>query len=115
MHGKCLPSLPCFCPLYWRAFFSDLPTGFAAKELAIYKGEDKSITYVKGLPSTDVISGFGNTQFSEDGIAYMAVTTTDGSQPAVYRIDPKTATATKGLTVEAEQISGVGKLTAAQE
>ncbi|WP_368320838.1 DUF4374 domain-containing protein, partial [Parabacteroides distasonis] len=50
-----------------------------------------------------------------DGIAYMAVTTTDGSQPAVYRIDPKTATATKGLTVEAEQISGVGKLTAAQE
>jgi len=33
----------------------------------------------------------------------------------VYRIDPKTATATKGLTVEAEQISGVGKLTAAQE
>ncbi len=90
-------------------------SGFAAKELAIYKGEDKSLTYVKGLPSTDVISGFGNTPFSEDGIAYMAVTTTDGSQPAVYRIDPKTATATKGLTVEAEQISGVGKLTAAQE
>ena len=57
-------------------------SGFAAKELAIYKGEDKSLTYVKGLPSTDVISGFGNTPFSEDGIAYMAVTTTDGSQPA---------------------------------
>ena len=103
---------------YFLLLMYDRPlteSGFAAKELAIYKGEDKSLTYVKGLPSTDVISGFGNTPFSEDGIAYMAVTTTDGSQPAVYRIDPKTATATKGLTVEAEQISGVGKLTAAQE
>ena len=103
---------------YFLLLMYDRPlteSGFAAKELAIYKGEDKSLTYVKGLPSTDVISGFGNTPFSEDGIAYMAVTTTDGSQPAVYRIDPKTATATKGLTVEVEQISGVGKLTAAQE
>lgn len=103
---------------YFLLLMYDRPlteSGFAAKELAIYKGEDKSLTYVKGMPSTDVISGFGNTPFSEDGIAYMAVTTTDGSQPAVYRIDPKTATATKGLTVEAEQISGVGKLTAAQE
>ena len=103
---------------YFLLLMYDRPlteSGFAAKELAIYKGEDKSLTYVKGLPSTDVISGFGNTPFSEDGIAYMAVTTTDVSQPAVYRIDPKTATATKGLTVEAEQISGVGKLTAAQE
>jgi len=50
-----------------------------------------------------------------DVIVNMGVPTTDGSHPAVYRIDPKTATATKGLTVEVEQISGVGKLTAAQE
>lgn len=89
--------------------------GFVANQLAIFKGKDKRLTYVKGMPSPDVVSGFGNVPFSEDGIAYIAVTTTDGSQPAVYRIDPKTATATKGLTVEAEQISGVGKLTAAQE
>lgn len=41
----------------------------------------------------------------------MPVTTIDGSQPAIYRIDPKTAVATKGLTVESEKISGVGKLT----
>ncbi|MDD2951764.1 MAG: DUF4374 domain-containing protein [Parabacteroides sp.] len=89
--------------------------GFVANQLAIFKGKDKVLTYVKGMPSSDVISGFGKAPFSEDGIAYMAVTTTDGSQPAVYRIDPKTATAAKGLTIEAEQISGVGKLTAAQE
>ena len=62
-------------------------SGFAAKELAIYKGEDKSLTYVKGLPSTDVISGFGNTPFSEDGIAYMAVTLPMGvNRPCIVSI-----------------------------
>ena len=39
----------------------------------------------------------------------MAVTTTDG-HPAVYKIDPSSATATKGVTVEATQITGIGKL-----
>lgn len=102
---------------YFLLLMYDRPlteTGFAAKELAIFKGEDKKLTYVTGLPSADIISGFGNTPFCEDGVAYMPVTITDGSQPAIYRIDPETATATKGLTVESEQISGVGKLTAAQ-
>ena len=86
-------------------------SGFTANELAIYKGESGRLTYVTGMPAKDVISGFGNTPFSENGIAYMPVTTIDGSQPAIYRIDPKTAVATKGLTVESEKISGVGKLT----
>lgn len=84
-----------------------------ANQLAIYKGDSKTLTYVKGLPGS--ISGFGNTPYCEGGIANIAITTTDGSQPAVYQIDPKTATATKGLTVESEQISAVGKLTALQD
>ena len=42
-------------------------------------------------------------------LCYMAVTTTDG-HPAVYKIDPSSATATKGVTVEATQITGIGKL-----
>lgn len=99
---------------YFLLLMYDRPlteTGFAAKELAVYKGGDKTLTYVKGIPSADLISGFGNSPYTEEGLAYMPVTTTDSSQPAVYRIDPKTATATKGLTVESEQISGVGKLT----
>ena len=57
----------------------------------------------------DLISGFGNTPYTENGYAYMAVTTTDG-HPAVYKIDPSSATATKGVTVEATQITGIGKL-----
>lgn len=99
---------------YFLLLMYDRPlteTGFVANQLAVYKGEDKTLTYVKGIPSPDIISGFGNSPFSEDGIAYMPVTTTDGNQPAIYRIDPEIATATKGITVESEQISGVGKLT----
>lgn len=86
--------------------------GFAAKELAVYKAEDKKLTYVTGMPAANIISGFGNTPYTDNGYAYIPVTTTDGSQPAIYRIDPKTAIATKGITIESEQISGVGKLTA---
>lgn len=103
---------------YFMLLMYDRPlteTGFTAKELAIYKGESKTLTYVTGIPSADIISGFGNTPFTENGIAYMPVTTTDGNQPVIYRIDPKTATAAKGLTVESEQITGVGKLSVIQE
>ena len=62
---------------YFLLLMYDRPlteSGFAAKEMAVFKGED-------------------------------------GSQPAIYQIDPASAKATKGLTVESEQISGVGKLT----
>ncbi len=80
----------------------------AATQLAIFKGEDMKLTYVTGMPST--VSGFGNSPYIENDIAYVAVTTTDG-QPSIYAINPETAAATKGLTVNSTQISGVGKLT----
>ena len=97
---------------YFLLLMYDRPlteTGFEAKELAVFKAGSKKLTYVTGLPSADLISGFGNTPYTENGYAYMAVTTTDG-HPAVYRIDPSNATATKGVTVEATQITGIGKL-----
>ncbi len=84
-------------------------TGFAAKELAIFNASTKKLTYVTGLPATELISDFGNTPYSDNGNAYIAVTTTEG-HPAIYKIDASTAVATKGLTVEATQISGIGKL-----
>lgn len=90
-------------------------TGFVANQLAIYKGEDKKLTYVTGLPDASIISGFANQPYIEKGIVHMPVTTTDGNQPAVYKIDPKTAVATKGITVKTKQISGAGKLTYSQE
>lgn len=97
---------------YFLLLMYDRPlteTGFAAKQLAVFKAGSKKLTYVTGLSSADVISGFGNTVYAENGFAYMAITTTEG-HPAIYKIDPSGAIATKGLTVEATQISGVGKL-----
>ena len=97
---------------YFLLLMYDRPlteTGIEAKELAVFKAGSKKLTYVTGLPSADLISGFGNTPYTENGYAYMAVTTTDG-HPAVYKIDPSSATATKGVTVEATQITGIGKL-----
>ena len=84
---------------YFLLLMYDRPlteTGFEAKELAVFKAGSKKLTYVTGLPSADLISGFGNTPYTENGYAYMAVTTTDG-HPAVYKIDPSSATATKGV------------------
>ena len=80
-----------------------------ANQLAVFDAETATLTSVEGLPSADVISGFGNAPYAEDGKAYIAVTTTD-SYPAIYVIDGATAQATKGLTVEATQIGAVGRL-----
>ena len=84
-------------------------TTMTASRLAIFDVESASLTYVEGLPSAERISGFGTTPYSEDGKCYIAVTLTD-DYPAVYAIDAATAVATKGLTVEATQIGGIGRL-----
>ena len=47
--------------------------------------------------------------YGENGYAYMAVTVTTGEHPAFYKIDTKTGKAVKGLTVEADAITTVGK------
>lgn len=96
---------------YFLLLMYDRPfseTGYTANQLAIFKGETGKLTYVTGMPAD--ITGFGNTPYVEDGIAYVATTITD-AQPAIYCIDPATAVATKGLTVETTQIGGIGKLT----
>lgn len=82
-----------------------------ANELAIFDTEAATLTYVTGLPSSDVISGFGNAPYSEEGKCYIAVTTTD-NYPAIYAIDTTTAAATKGLTIEATSVKAVGRLAA---
>lgn len=81
-----------------------------ANKLAIYKGESSKLTYITGLPSSENISAFGNAPYFENGKAYIAVTTTTNSHPAIYEIDITSATAKKGLTIEAKSIAGVGKL-----
>lgn len=85
--------------------------GEYTKKLAIFRGETKKLTLVNGLPDAVEISSLGNIPFSENGFIYIPVTTTTG-HPALYKIDPKTATATRGLVIEAELVSTVGKLSA---
>ena len=64
------------------------------------------LTYVNGLPSD--VSGFGNTR-TWKWHAYVAVTTSSG-YPAIYKVDPANATATKGLVVNATQLERCSKL-----
>lgn len=57
--------------------------------------------------------GYGRSHtgdFKKTGTLPSGVVTNDGAQPAVYRIDPETAEAAKGLTVVSDAISSVGKL-----
>ena len=80
-----------------------------ATELAIFDAEAATLTPVKGLPAVSSISGFGSTPYAEGGKVYVPVTLTD-DYPAIYVIDTESAIATKGLSIQATQISGVGRL-----
>lgn len=84
--------------------------GKGTTRLALFNGESRQFRYVEGLPDPDVISSFSKMPYTENGLCYMTVVTTDGALPTVYAIDPATARATPGLTVEADEIGAVGKL-----
>lgn len=71
-----------------------------------------SLTHQAGLPDPDVISSFSKSPYNENGVCYTTVVTTDGAKPTIYKIDPETATATAGLTVEADEIGALGLLKA---
>lgn len=77
-------------------------------ELAVFKGEDKTIIPVTGMPAD--LAGFSGEPYGEDGNAYLAVTVTNGDYPAIYKIDMRTGAAVKGLTIKADGVNGVGKL-----
>ena len=79
--------------------------GFAATELAIFDADAKKLTYVTNLPSD--ITGFGKTVYTHNGYVYIPVNSESG-YPAIYRIDPKTAVAQKGVTVEGTDITAMG-------
>lgn len=78
-----------------------------ANQLAVFNASTGALTRVTGLP--DDVSGFGNTPYMEKGNAYVAVTTASG-YPSIYKVEPSGAVATKGLTVNATQLNGVGQL-----
>ena len=85
--------------------------GTGANVLGIYQGSTKKLTLIQGLPATDVITAFSKRPYTDDnGLTYITVQTNDGSKPAVYSINPATATAKKGLEIECGQINYAGKL-----
>lgn len=80
-----------------------------ANRLAVFNGDNGKLTFVSGLPEADQISDFGKMPYVADGHIYMPVATSDG-YPAIYKINPATATATKGLTMEVNTATAVGRL-----
>lgn len=87
--------------------------GTGATKMAVFKGEDRSLKLVSGLPDESVISSFPvKNVYYENGACYIGVVTTDGAKPRVYKIDPTTAVATPGLTVQIDELVGIGKLVA---
>lgn len=86
-------------------------TGFAATDLAIFDAASKKLTYVNGLPSD--VSSIGKTVFTQNGYVYIPVNVKNG-YPAIYRINPSTAQAERGVTVEAADITGFGFMTPAK-
>lgn len=83
--------------------------GYTATQLAIFNADSGKLTFVDGLPAADTITDFGKMPYIEDGFIYMPVMTDDG-YPTIYKINPATATATKGLSVEATTVTAVGKV-----
>ncbi|MGN0069925.1 MAG: DUF4374 domain-containing protein [Prevotella sp.] len=84
--------------------------GKGTTRMAIYKGGSREFRYVTGLPDPDVVASFSKAPYSEGGVCYTTVVTTDGARPTIYRIDPKTASAAAGLQVEADEIGALGLL-----
>ncbi|MDE6083332.1 MAG: DUF4374 domain-containing protein [Muribaculaceae bacterium] len=83
-------------------------SGFAATDLAIFDAASKKLTYVKGLPSN--ITSLGKTVFTQNGNVYIPVNVENG-YPTIYRINPATAQASKGVVIEgASDITGFGYL-----
>lgn len=87
--------------------------GSGTTKMAIFKGEDRTLRYVTGLPEEDKISSFSTKNiYNEDGVCYIAVVTEDSAHPQLYKIDPETAAATPGLITELDDPGAIGKLIA---
>jgi hypothetical protein len=84
--------------------------GSDARVMAVFNAADLSLRYVTGLPEVDNIGSFGKKTVTENGVIFIPVVTTDGSQPAIYSIDHETATASRGVVVTSASIAATGKL-----
>ncbi|MDR3184851.1 MAG: DUF4374 domain-containing protein [Prevotellaceae bacterium] len=80
----------------------------AATKYGVVNMSAKSFKWVTGIPAYDQITGTG-LPMAYGGQLYFPITAAD---PAIYVIDPASASATKGMTVTgATNINAVGRLT----
>ncbi|MEH0153508.1 DUF4374 domain-containing protein [Limibacter armeniacum] len=89
-------------------FYNELEvtTNTPATQYGIVKMEDKTFNWLSGFLSKDSITDSG-LPMSYEGKLYFPITV-DGEYPAIYVIDPATATAEKGITVEATAVNAIG-------
>ncbi|MDR0412207.1 MAG: DUF4374 domain-containing protein [Dysgonamonadaceae bacterium] len=98
--------------LYTEAGKPASVTSSDANRLAVFDAANKTLRWVTGLPGEDNIGSFAKKFVADKGIIYVPVVPVDaeGSQPAIYAIDPVTATATRGMAVTCNSIGATGKL-----
>lgn len=88
-----------------------LGTNAPKNELVLFKASEKKLISITGLPDKSLISSFGNSPYLENKYFYIPVLTTEeGATPTFYKINPETGEAVKGLEVEADEITTVGKI-----
>lgn len=93
-----------------------LGTNAPKNELVIFKASEKKLIPITGLPDMNLISSFGNSPYLENQYFYIPVLTTEeGATPTFYKINPQTGEAVKGLEVEADEITTVGKIALTQQ
>jgi hypothetical protein len=81
----------------------------AASQYGIVNMNAKTFAWVTGIPTAAQITGTG-LPMAYDGKMYFPITAT-GADPAIYIIDPATASAVKGVSVSgATSINAVGEL-----
>ena len=80
-----------------------------ANRLAIFDAATLEFKYIEGLPSSDIVSGFGKEPYVEGGKAYITISLTN-DYPSIYVVDVATGVAQKGLSVQATALDAVGRL-----
>ena len=84
--------------------------GSVASRLSIFDANAKTWAWVTGLPNHDEITAISE-PFTQNGITYIAITSSSDTNPYIYKIDINTKVATKSVKVEADKVIGIGFIT----
>lgn len=97
---------------FFLTMYSEKSVTTGTYSFAIVNVVDQSFTWVTGMPKPEEIAAIGRLPYvSEDGKTIAWGITTKTENPHIYIVDVATATAKKGLEVQAGGITAVGRLT----